>query len=215
MMDAERLSVFLSSMQDPCSGALKLLEKEALQDKVPIIRKDTQRLLAVLLAMTRPKRILEIGTGVGFSAMFMAEHADVLKDLVTIENYPPRIEKAKEVFAESAFPIRLIEGDAGEVLFSLPRERFQFVLMDGPKGQYPHLLPEVKRLMTPGAVLVSDNVLQDGDVLESRFAVTRRDRTIHERMREYLRLLMEDKDLATTILPIGDGVAVSVMREES
>ena len=213
MIDAERFAVFLASMEDPCSEGLKRLELEALADQIPIIRKDTQRLLKVLLTMSKPERILEIGTGVGFSAMFFAEHAAGLKDLVTIENYPPRIAKAKALFAKSKAPVRLIEGDAAEVLPSLPDQRFDFVLMDGAKGQYPLLLPEVKRCMAKGAVLFSDNVLQDGDVLESRFAVTRRDRTIHERMREYLLTLMRDPDFDTTILPVGDGVAISVLKE--
>ena len=215
MIDAERFSVFLSSMEDPCSDALRQLEQEAIAGGVPIIRKDTQRLLKVLLSVHRPRRILEIGTGVGFSAMFFAEYATGLTDLVTIENFSPRIEKAKKVFEHSPAPIRLIEGDVREVLPTLPKERFDFVLMDGPKGQYPLLLSEVKRCIAPGGVLFSDNVLQDGDVLESRFEVTRRDRTIHERMREYLLMLMRDRDFTTTILPVGDGVALSVMRKES
>ncbi len=213
MIDPERFAVFLSAMDDPCSDALKRLEQEALADEIPIIRKDTQRLLKVLLAITKPQRILEIGTGVGFSTMFFAMHTPGLTDLVTIENYPPRIKKAKEVFQKADAPIRLIEGDAAEVLPTLPNSRFDFVLMDGAKGQYPILLPEVKRCMAKGAVLFSDNVLQDGDVLESRFAVTRRDRTIHERMREYLLKLMQDPDFTTTVLPIGDGVAISVWKE--
>ncbi len=215
MIDAERFSVFLSSMEEPCSEVLRQLEQEAVAEGVPIIRKDTQGLLKMVLSIHRPRRILEIGTGVGFSAMFFAEYAAGLMDLVTIENFSPRIEKAKEVFASSNAPIRLVEGDVREVLPTLPKERFDLVLMDGPKGQYPLLLSEVKRCMAPGSVLVSDNVLQDGDVLESRFAVTRRDRTIHERMREYLLMLVRDRDFTTTILPIGDGVAISVMHKEA
>lgn len=213
MIDTERFSVFLSSMEESGSDELSRLEQEALADGVPIIRKDTQRFLKVLLAMKNPQRILEIGTGVGFSTMFFVAHAPGLTDLVTIENYPPRIKKAKELFGKTDAPIRLIEGDAAEAILSLPDERFDFVLMDGAKGQYPFLFPEVKRCMCKGAVLFSDNVLQDGDVLESRYAVTRRDRTIHERMREYLLTLMRDPDFETTVLPVGDGVAVSVLKE--
>ena len=212
MMDPERFSVFLSSVEDPCSSELHELEQEARAEGIPILRKETQRLLRVLLSMKDPVRILEIGTGVGFSGMFFTEYARSLKDLVTIENYPPRIEKAKGLFAKTTAPIRLIEGDAKDVLPSLPDRRFDFVLMDGAKGQYPLLLPEVKRCMADGGVLFSDNVLQDGDVLDSRFAVTRRDRTIHERMREYLMTLMRDPDFTTTILPVEDGVAISVLR---
>ena len=214
MIDAQRFSVFLSSMENPCSDALLALEEEARSLGIPILRKETQRLLQVVLSMKNPGRILEIGTGVGFSAMFFAEHVSSLKDLVTIENFPPRIEKAKALFAKSTAPIRLLEGDAKDLLPTLPDGRFDFVLMDAAKGQYPMLLPEVKRCMAEGGVLFSDNVLQDGDVLESRFAVTRRDRTIHERMREYLLILMRDPDFTTTILPVEDGVAISVYSGE-
>lgn len=86
------------------------------------------------------------------------------------------------------------------------------VFMDAAKGQYIHFLPDILRLMSPGSLLVSDNVLQDGDVIQSRFAVTRRNRTIHARMREYLYELKHRPELETVVLPVGDGVALSVMR---
>ena len=84
--------------------------------------------------------------------------------------------------------------------------------MDAAKAQYIVFLPEVKRLLAPGGMLISDNVLQDGDIVQSRFAVTRRNRTIHKRMREYLYALTHDEDLTTTILPVGDGVTISIKR---
>ena len=103
----------------------------------------------------------------------------------------------------------LLEGDATEILKTL-QEPYDMIFMDAAKGQYIHFLPDVMRLLKKGGILVSDNVLQDGDVMESRYAVTRRNRTIHSRMREYLYELKHNNQLVTDILPVGDGVTVSV-----
>ena len=107
--------------------------------------------------------------------------------------------------------ITLLEGDATEILKEL-QEPFDFIFMDAAKGQYIHFLPDVLRLLNPGGVLLSANVLQDGDIIESKFAVTRRDRTIHKRMREYLYTLKNHEQLETAILTLGDGVALSVKK---
>ena len=85
--------------------------------------------------------------------------------------------------------------------------------MDAAKGQYINFMPDILRLLKVGGLLISDNVLQDGDIIESRFAVTRRNRTIHARMREYLYELKHHEDLETVILPVGDGVTISVRRK--
>ena len=82
--------------------------------------------------------------------------------------------------------------------------------MDAAKGQYIHFLPDVIRLLKTDGILISDNVLQDGEILDSRYVVTRRNRTIHARMREYLYVLKHHEQLETSILPLGDGVALSV-----
>ena len=107
--------------------------------------------------------------------------------------------------------ITLLEGDAADILKDLDGT-FDLIFMDAAKGQYIHFLPDVLRLLSEGGILLSDNVLQDGDIIESRFAVTRRNRTIHSRMREYLYELKHHQDLETVILPVGDGVTVSVHR---
>ena len=107
--------------------------------------------------------------------------------------------------------IELLEGDAAQVLKTLT-EPYDFIFMDAAKGQYIHFLKDVMRLLEPGGVLVSDNVLQEGDIIESRFAVTRRNRTIHKRMRDYLYELTHMEELTTSVLPVGDGVTVSVRR---
>ena len=174
-----------------------------------------QSFLKVLLAIKRPTRILEVGTAVGFSALLMSEYAPEECTITTIENYEKRIPIARENFkrAGKEQKITLIEGDAMEVLTELSGP-YDFIFMDAAKGQYIAYLPEVLRILEPDGVLVSDNVLQDGNIIESRFAVERRDRTIHSRMREYLYTLKHHPDLETSIIPLGDGTAVSVKRNK-
>ena len=209
----ERIAVYLRSLESPENPLLEEIEQEALASYVPIIRKETQSLLKTLLTMLRPARVLEVGTAVGFSALLMSEYLPEDAHITTIEKYEKRIPIARQNFrrAGKEEQITLIEGDAMEVLRSLDGS-FDFVFMDAAKGQYPHYLPEVLRLLTPGGVLMSDNVLQDGSLIESRFAVERRDRTIHSRMREYLYELKHREDLMTSILPLGDGVALTVKK---
>ena len=209
----ERIAVYLRSLESPENPLLEEIEQEALASYVPIIRKETQSFLKTLLTMLRPARVLEVGTAVGFSALLMSEYLPEGAHITTIEKYEKRIPIARQNFrrAGKEEQITLIEGDAMEVLRSLDGP-FDFVFMDAAKGQYPHYLPEVLRLLTPGGVLMSDNVLQDGSLIESRFAVERRDRTIHSRMREYLYELKHREDLMTSILPLGDGVALTVKK---
>lgn len=211
MIVEERLVTFINSLETQNSAILEAIEKEALQSHVPIIRKETQSFLKVLLAIKKPRRILEIGTAVGFSALLMSEYAPGDCHITTIENYKKRIPVARENFRRAGRNdrITLLEGDAAKVLKELEGP-YDFIFVDAAKGQYIYYLPEVLRLLEAGGVLVSDNVMQDGEVIESRFAVERRNRTIHARMREYLYELKHTEELLTSILPLGDGVAVSV-----
>ncbi|MGN0406364.1 MAG: O-methyltransferase [Bariatricus sp.] len=215
MIVEERLVTYLHSLEQENSRILEEIEQEALRDNVPIIRKEMQSFLKVLLAIKRPTRILEVGTAVGFSALLMSEYAPEECTITTIENYEKRIPIARENFkrAGKEQKITLIEGDAMEVLSELSGP-YDFIFMDAAKGQYIAYLPEVLRILEPEGVLVSDNVLQDGNIIESRFAVERRDRTIHSRMREYLYTLKHHPDLETSIIPLGDGTAVSVKRNK-
>ena len=215
MIVEERLVTYLHSLEQENSEILEEIEQEALRDSVPIIRKEMQSFLKVLLAIKRPTRILEVGTAVGFSALLMSEYAPEECTITTIENYEKRIPIARENFkrAGKEQKITLIEGDAMEVLTELSGP-YDFIFMDAAKGQYIAYLPEVLRILEPDGVLVSDNVLQDGNIIESRFAVERRDRTIHSRMREYLYTLKHHPDLETSIIPLGDGTAVSVKRNQ-
>lgn len=213
MVVEERLVTYINSLETGNTEILDEIEREALHSDVPIIRKEMQTFLKVFLAMKRPARILEVGTAVGFSAILMAEYNPNACEIITIENYEKRIPIARENFkrAGKESVITLLTGDAKEVLPTI-EEPFDFIFMDAAKGQYIHFLPEVLRLLKSGGTLISDNVLQDGDIIQSRFAVTRRNRTIHKRMREYLYTLTHHEELTTAVLPIGDGITVSVKK---
>ena len=201
---------FINSFDKGNTPFLNQIEKEARAEAVPIVRTQTQNLLRFLMAAHRPRNILEVGTAVGFSALLMSEYAPEGCRITTIEKYEKRIPVARENFrrAGKEDAITLLEGDAAEILRTLD-DTYDFIFMDAAKGQYLHFLPDAVRLLGEGGLLVSDNVLQDGDVLESRFAVTRRNRTIHARMRDYLYELTHHGLLETVILPVGDGVSLS------
>lgn len=213
MIIDERLVTYINSLDLGNGEFLDQLEQEALSDYVPIIRKDMQTFLKTFLAIRKPKRILEVGTAVGFSALLMCEYSEPDVHITTIENYEKRIPVARANFARAGreHQITLIEGDAQIVLKDLEGP-FDFIFMDAAKGQYIHFLPDILRLLTDGGVLISDNVLQDGDIIQSHYAVERRNRTIHKRMREYLYTLTHHEQLTTSVLPVGDGITLSVKR---
>ena len=211
MIVDERMVSFINSLDSGNPSYLNELEEYARATDVPIVRTEMQSLLRFLMKMKQPKRILEVGTAIGFSALLMSEYAPSDCKITTIEKYEKRIPLALENFKKAGKEeaITLLQGDALEILPTLTEE-YDFIFMDAAKGQYIHFLPDILRLLKVGGLLVSDNVLQDGDVLESRFAVTRRNRTIHGRMRDYLYTLKHTEELTTAIIPLGDGVALSV-----
>ena len=214
MIIDERMATFIDSLGMGNVPWLDEVERDAIEAQIPVIRRSTQELLKFLLALSKPKNILEVGTAIGFSALLMSEYGRSDCHITTIEKYEKRIPIAKENFRRFGREkrITLLEGDAAEILKELDGS-YDMIFMDAAKGQYIHFLPEVLRLLAPEGILISDNVLQDGDVIESRFAVTRRDRTIHARMREYLYVLTHTPGLKTVILPVGDGVALTTPGE--
>ena len=213
MITQERIHTFIQSFDTGNTEFLNQIEQFALKTNVPVIRPQTQSFLKLLLAVKQPKEILEVGTAIGFSALLMSEYGPSDCRVTTIEKYEKRIPLARENFRKSGREHRftLLEGDAAAILPTLTGQ-FDLIFMDAAKGQYLHFLPDVLRLLAQGGILISDNVLQDGDIIESRFAVTRRNRTIHARMREYLYELKHNEALETVILTVGDGVAVSVKK---
>ena len=211
MIIEERMATYINSLDRGNGDFLEQLEQEALETYVPIIRKDMQTFLKTFLAMKKPKRILEVGTAIGFSALLMCEYSEPDVHITTIENYEKRIPVARANFARAGREkqITLLEGDAQVVLKDLEGP-FDFIFMDAAKGQYINFLPDILRLLPEGGVLISVNVLQDGDIIESHFAVERRNRTIYKRMRDYLYTLTHHEQLVTSVLPVGDGITVSV-----
>ena len=213
MIVNERITAYINSLDTGNGSVCDTIEEEALASCVPIIRKETAALLKTLVAMKQPKEILEVGTAVGYSALLMSRAMPEDCHITTIEKYEKRIPIAKENFKRAGKEqrITLLEGDAEEILATLSGP-YDFIFMDAAKGQYIHWLPMILKLLPGGGVLVSDNVLQDGDIIESRYAVERRNRTIHSRMREYLYTLTHMEEFETSIVPIGDGVTISVKR---
>jgi predicted O-methyltransferase YrrM len=213
MIVDERMSAFIDSLDSGNTPFLNEIEREAKETNVPIIRTQMQRLIKFLLTLQKPESILEVGCAIGFSALLMSEYAPQGCRITTIEKYEKRIPIARENFRRAGreHVITLLEGDAMDILKTLEGP-YDFLFMDAAKGQYIHFLPELIRLLPEGGILLSDNVLQDGDIIESRFAVTRRNRTIHSRMRDYLYEITHHPQLETVILPVGDGVTISVKK---
>lgn len=202
---------YIRSLMKEEKNDLGKIECEARQNHVPIIKSETKELLKTLVLLKRPMKILEVGAAVGFSSLYMNEYQPKGGTVVTIERNEKRILKAKEniQIMKKEGQIKLLEGDAVEILKEL-KGTFDFVFVDAAKGQYIHFLDDVLRLLAPEGIMVSDNVLQNGDIAKSRYAIERRDRTIHKRMRDFLYTIKNHPQLETTILPVGDGVAISI-----
>ena len=213
MITEERIAAFIRSLEGPEDPVLADIREEAQAENVPVVRKETEALLSFFTDLLRPMRILEVGSAVGYSALVMNMRQPEGGTLTTIENYAPRIPKALRNFEKAGRQnrITLSPGDAGEILKTLEGP-YDMIFMDAAKGQYIVWLPDVLRLLAPHGVLISDNVLQDGEIIRSRYAVVRRNRTIHKRMRAYLHELKHREDLSTMVLPLGDGVSVTTWR---
>ena len=216
MIVNDRIVSYIHSLESQNSEVLEKIEQCAIKDNVPIIRKEMESFLRVMLTISKPLNILELGCAIGYSAILMSEYLPEGGHITTIENYDKRIVEAKANIQMAGLEdkITLLEGDAMEVMKDLESGKYDFVFMDAAKAQYINFLPEVMRLMKPGAILISDNVLQDGDIIESRYGVIRRNRTIHSRMREYMYQVKHMEELETTIVPIGDGITMSVKKEK-
>jgi predicted O-methyltransferase YrrM len=205
----------MHSLESENSEICREIEEEAIASYVPIIRKEMESFLKVMLTIKRPERILEVGAGIGYSSILMSEFISETAHITTIENYKKRIPIAREniIRAGKEKVISLIEGDATKILPEI-NETYDFIFMDAAKGQYINFLPDILRILNKGGILISDNVLQEGELIESRFAIERRNRTIHSRMREYLYALKHTPELETSIIPLGDGITLSVRKKE-
>jgi len=219
MIVNERLSEYIKALECDLPEYLDELEQRALADEVPIIRKEAQSLLRFLLCLLKPEKILEVGCAVGFSSAFMSEYMPENCTITTIEKVEMRIKEAKKNLAAipRAEQVTLLCGDANEVLKELADkgESYPFIFMDAAKGQYMNFLPHLMRLLPEGGILITDNVLQEGTIVESKYTIPRRERTIHMRMREYVYTLKHMDELETVVLPVGDGVTLSVKKKEA
>ncbi len=214
MIISERLKDYIESLDTELPEFLREMEKKAIRDNIPIIRKDSESLLAFLITVKKPVSILEIGTAVGFSGCLMAEYMPDNCSLTTIEKSEKMLEKANENFKKSrrSADITQLSGDAETVLSDLLDEnkKFDFVFMDAAKAQYMTYLKLVLPMLKKDGIIVTDNVLQEGSLIDSKFVIDRRDRTIHMRMREYLYEIKHNPALLTSIVCVGDGMALSV-----
>ena len=217
-MDFDRIRTFVKSYIKNDDSSLTELYSDAVRRGVPVIREDTADYLKVLIAQVKPKRILEIGTAVGYSSLFMAEVTAGKAEIDTIELDDRTADEAEENFRRYGREnvINLKRGDAAEVLKEMEVEgtySYDLVFIDAAKSQYKVYFSHVINMVHPGSVIVTDNILESGLVLESHFLVEKRDRTIHDKLREYIYMIKNDERLETAILSVGDGIAVSVVKE--
>lgn len=212
MIVNERIDEYIELLSKENSEYIERIREEALATDVPIIKRSSEAFMKSLLKIKRYTNILELGTAVAYSTLIIAENSEA--QITTVEKFEPRIKIAKENIKFSKFKdrIELICEDVDIVLKNLviQNKKYDFIFMDAAKAQYIKWLPDIKLLLEDEGVLFSDNILQEGSIIESKFAIDRRDRTIHKRLREYLRALTSDKNLTTSIIPIGDGVALSI-----
>ena len=216
MIVEPRLVEYLNSLETELPEHLAKLEAYAIEHEVPIIRKEAQSLLRFFLELAKPKRILEVGTAIGFSASLLCEYMPGDCHLTTIEKVPMRIVEAEKNLAalKRSKDVTFLTGDAEEVLKNLKEQgnQYDFVFMDAAKAQYMSFLAQILPMLPSGALLITDNVLQEGSIVESKYSITRRDRTNHMRLREYLYELKHNDALTTSIVAVGDGMALSVKR---
>ena len=184
------------------------LDEELRKETLPIVRPETARFLSLLCTLKQPKRILEIGTCVGYSALIMRYSCGA--SIVTMDRYDYMIGRAKENFQkyDPDERITLLEGQASELLPSLTGE-FDFIFLDAAKAQYPAFLPHILQLLAKDGLFLADNVLFEGLTADSRRS-SRRDKTIVRRLRSFISSLNSNPGLKTSLLPIGDCVTLSV-----
>lgn len=190
-------------------GILLELEKFAKEHHVPIIHPEVASLLRVIGLTVRPGRILEVGTAIGYSAILLSTVLESGGRIDTIDRYELMVERARSNIKKANLQdvINIIAGDALEVLKCLDKQ-YDMIFLDAAKGQYEEFLPECLRMLRSGGLLVSDNVLYKGMIANDELVV-RRKKTIVKRMRSYLTTICNMDELETSILPVGDGVAIS------
>jgi len=214
-MDAVRIQEYLRSLEPEGDRLLSDIRAYAGEKGIPVVRPATGGLLQLLARLTQPAEMLELGTAIAYSSLLLASSCG--GKLLTVEHDERLIPLARQNVREAGLEerITLVQGEAGEVLKRLAAEGRQFglIFLDAAKGQYLFWLEDLITLLAPGGLLVTDNVLQEGRVAESRYTVERRERSTHSRMREFLYRIKHDERLETTVLPLEDGVSLSVKKK--
>lgn len=210
------INSYLRTIQPHYDGVLGEIEKESRDAQVPVIPHETARLLSVLLTMKKPKNILEVGTAVAFSSGLMSRYLQDGGTITTIDRYELMLKDARKNIARMGLEdtIKILEGDAADILPTLTGS-YDVIFLDAAKGQYSAFLPHCLRLLPVGGLLIVDDVLQGGDIAKTRFSVPRRQRTIHKRLRNFLWDISHNDALESSIVPIGDGLAVCVKIKET
>ncbi len=188
------------------------LEQYAEENSVPIVEPETARFLSVMCRMKRPKKILEVGCAIGYSSILMANATGDDCEIATLECSEEMVHIARENIKKAGYSekISVIEADAKDYLSYIDDDEvFDIIFLDGPKAHYIYMLDECVRLLKKGGIIISDNVLYKGMTADDNHVV-RRKITIVKRLRKYIDMLMEHRELETSLLPLGDGVTISV-----
>jgi len=212
MEHPEMLKEFAASFAKPDSGILAELRNRAIRDNVPILRPDAAALLKTLAGIKRPRRILEAGTAIGYSAILLAGATEA--EIETVEIDPDMAAEALKNIEAAGLTarIRVINGDAGEVLPALTRQ-YDMVFLDSAKGQYARLLPDIVRLLEPGGLLVADNCLFYGKILDDPETAPHKHRTIITNLREFLGEVFEGAEFSSaSLVDAGDGMLIAVRK---
>lgn len=202
----EEIVHFMRHHQMKTSGYLADIEAFARQENIPIIQHEVVSYFRVLLQSLQPKRILEIGTAIGFSTLLMAENAPEA-EIVTIDRNPEMIAFAKENFAkfDKKKQITLLEGDAADVLSQLD-QTFDFVFMDSAKSKYIVFLPEILKYLEVGGLIVFDDIFQGGDIAKPIEEVRRGQRTIYRGLHKLFEATLDNPSLSASLIPLSDGL---------
>ncbi|MBR1443434.1 MAG: O-methyltransferase [Firmicutes bacterium] len=205
----DKLKKYIDDVQPMKDGILGEIQKNAYERGVPIIPNDVAKLIEFIFSVTKPKKVLEIGMAIGFSSSLMAQLMGEDGHVTTIDRFDVMIDEAKENFRKlgNEDKITLIEGDAAKILPTLG-EKYDVIFLDAAKGQYINFLPHCIRLLKVGGVMITDDILQNGTVADDIGNIERRQRTIHKRLRTFIEEITGNPYLTTSILTVGDGVAL-------
>lgn len=208
----EYMENYIRGLIEDHDGILKELEDYGHNNFVPIIQKEVAKFLELMVQIKKPLKVLELGTAIGYSAILMSLSSKGKSSITTIERDPKMIELAKKNIEKYGFEekINILEGECLDILEKLD-DKYDLIFMDAGKGHYNQFLPHCIRLLNEDGIIIADNALFRG-MVASDDLVERRKITIVKRMREYLEMISKDKNLVTSVIPMGDGIAVTRRR---